>query len=233
MNLRRALFVFGGGGLIVAILAFRFGLFTKIASLAGQESRTAVRQPPPTGSTESAAKTTAGSDRSPETKSSADDSEAAVAAAVERAAKVSPEAMIQAIMTPPSSAEQTAGAKPEAIEVPGAEASAKPDPLGLGDPFSYSAIDADDFSPFGGNRQVGEISIKGIIHIQGEDPVTIVQLNDTGRSYYVKTGNVIRINTPSKTGNLVNEAYIIVKDVRDDEVELIQQERPDKVIIVR
>ena len=107
------------------------------------------------------------------------------------------------------------------------------DDLGIGDPFNYSVSGLGEFSPSSAGKPVGMISIKGIIRIKGQEPLAILHLKNSNRSYYVKRGNVIRINTQAKTGNLVKEAYIVVKEVRDDEVELVQQERPDKVIIIR
>lgn len=105
---------------------------------------------------------------------------------------------------------------------------------GLGDPFSYSAQNSDDSYPMLGEKKLGTISVKGIVRLKGEEPVAILHLNDTGRDYYVSRGDVIRITESAGNGKApLTEAYVVIKDVRDEEVELIQQERPDKVIIIR
>lgn len=233
MNLRKALFIFGGGGLIVLILSFRFGLWKKIAVPEKKQSSGTVRQvSPESGKMRRASTNKMKTEQHPaEEKKSIPTSLAPAELPAEKKKPVH------------SSGEQIANTEQTVavtVPLPSAKEAAvhplpkeKPDPLGSGDPFSYSISGADDFSPLNSGVQVGQISIKGIIQYENQEPIALLQLNDTGRSYYVKKGNVIRIHTKSKSGNLVTEAYIVVRNIRDDEVELIQQERPDKVIFVR
>lgn len=105
--------------------------------------------------------------------------------------------------------------------------------LGSGDPFAYSPAGNGDYTPLSGNKNVGVITVKGIIHIEGEAPRAILHLLDTDRVHYVSKNSVVRVNSKNKTASSPAEAYIVVKDIRNDEVELIQLERPDKVIIIR
>ncbi len=105
--------------------------------------------------------------------------------------------------------------------------------LGAGDPFRYSVSGTDDYTPTSSNRFVSGILIKGIIRMAGEaPPLALLYLSEGNRNFYVRKGDVIRVPTP-KNGSAVTETYLQVKDIRDDEVEVIQKERPDRVIIVR
>jgi hypothetical protein len=119
-------------------------------------------------------------------------------------------------------------------EIPDSSKKEQPIP-GIGDPFSYAAQNADENYPMsGGEKKLGSISVKGIVRLKGTAPVAILHLKDTGRNYYVSRGDVIRITeNGGKSAAPLTEAYVVIKDVRDEEVELVQQERPDKVIIVR
>lgn len=105
--------------------------------------------------------------------------------------------------------------------------------LGLGDPFVYAATSSGDYTPLTGNKQVGTISVKGIIRMDGQEPKAILHLKDSDRVHYVSKNSVVRVSTKVKKGGTPTDAYIVVKDIRNDEVELIQLERPDKVIIIR
>lgn len=104
--------------------------------------------------------------------------------------------------------------------------------LGGGDPFRYSISGTDDYMPTAGNKSVSGIAVKGIVRLKGKESVALLQLADSGRSFYVRKGNVIHVTNP-KSGASATETYLQVKEIRDDEVEVIQKERPDRVIIVR
>ena len=69
--------------------------------------------------------------------------------------------------------------------------------------------------------------------MSGDEPIAILYSQESNRSYYIKKSDVIRVSSKASNGSLSTEVYLVVKDVRDNEVELIQQERPDKVIIIR
>lgn len=105
--------------------------------------------------------------------------------------------------------------------------------LGVGDPFAYANSSSGDYTPMSGTKNVGAITVKGIIRIEGEAPKAILHLKDSDRVHYVSKDSVVRVSTKSAKGSSPAEAYIVVKDIRNDEVELIQLERPDKVIIIR
>ncbi len=197
MNLRKAIFVFGGGSLIIIILAFKFGVFGMIKDAFSKDDEpvemidvSIPKEPAP-----------------------------APAVAPAPAPAVAPAPVVTA---PAVIAEEVKSAEPQEIHE-----------LGEGNPFNYGSAGGNGYSPMMGSQQVGQIVIKGIISIKGKNPIAILHLNDTDKVYYVSKGDVIRINTQSQTGTLVTESYIVVQDIRADEVELIQQERPDKVIILR
>lgn len=107
------------------------------------------------------------------------------------------------------------------------------DSIGLGNPFSYSSSGAGDYRSLSKERPIGQISVKGIIRMSGDEPIAILYSQESNRSYYIKKSDVIRVSSKASSGSLCTEVYLVVKDVRDNEVELIQQERPDKVIIIR
>ena len=91
-----------------------------------------------------------------------------------------------------------------------------------------------EFVEIHGERHIFQPVIVGFVRLKGTAPVAILHLKDTGRNYYVSRGDVIRITeNGGKSAAPLTEAYVVIKDVRDEEVELVQQERPDKVIIVR
>lgn len=128
-------------------------------------------------------------------------------------------------------------AKPEAtkpeVAVPAPEPRREPlEELGAGDPFRYSVSGTDDYTPASNQRVVSGIVVKGIVRLSGQEPVALLLLSDLNRSFYVRKGSVIRASSP-KNGSVATETYLQVKDIRDDEVEVIQKERPDRVIIVR
>lgn len=113
------------------------------------------------------------------------------------------------------------------------EISAEEEALGVGDPFAYASSGSGDYTPLSGNKHVGTITVKGIIRMEGEEPKAILYVKDSDRVHYVSKNSVVRVSSKNKNGNSPTEAYIVVKDIRNDEVELIQLERPDKVIIIR
>ncbi|MFA6814760.1 MAG: hypothetical protein WCS73_00500 [Lentisphaeria bacterium] len=216
MNLRKVIFIFGGGGLIVVILAFRFGLFNKL-NFVEAKSNSEISQ------TQSV--------RPLKAKKTKNTRSAAILDAPPRAPKNTPAKNIPKNRTHKNIAQNSTAAvmgKNQEDTIP-----SPVDPLGCGDPFRFLASDAGDFSPLSNEKSVGNITVKGMIRIKDQEPMVILQIDNTGKNYYVKTGNVIRVHEKSKTGSVVSESYIVVKSIRNDEVELIQQERPDKVIIVR
>lgn len=111
--------------------------------------------------------------------------------------------------------------------------SAEEKALGIGDPFAYANSTSGDYTPMSGSKNVGSITVRGIIRMEGEEPKAILHLKDSDRVHYVSKNSVVRISTKAQKGTSPAEAYIVVKDIRNDEVELIQLERPDKVIIIR
>lgn len=122
------------------------------------------------------------------------------------------------------------------VEKPIAKTEAKKpsaEDIGKGDPFHYAMAGTDDYLPTQNNKSVPRIIIRGIIRTEGREPLAVLQLSDTNENFYVRKGNVIRVNHPQKGSTGMNEVYLQVKSIRDDEVEIIQQERPDRVIIVR
>lgn len=132
------------------------------------------------------------------------------------------------------SSRQAPPAPRQAPPAPRKGGSAPEQDLGLGDPFSYASSSATgDYTPLSGNRSVGSITVKGIICMAGEEPKAILHLKESDRVHYVTRNSVVRVSTGKKKGTTPSEAYIVVKEIRDDEVELIQLERPDRVIIVR
>lgn len=156
-----------------------------------------------------------------------------------RPAKKTPEPAAKAVKRPPESAKNlpapAAAPKPAAVPKPAPQKTTKvseEDP-GLGDPFVYANTATGDYSPLSGNRPVGVITVKGIIAMKGEEPRAILHLKDSDRVHYVTKNSVVRISAKGKKGAGPAEAYIVVKEIRNDEVELIQLERPDKVIIIR
>lgn len=207
MNLRKALFVFGGGGIIVIILAYRFGLLTKLVDYIKQEETTI--------QTEVTQKTTVKKSTTVET----------------------PKVETPVVEEPKATVEPTKARIDVVVEEKVEEKTEVVPPsvaaIGSGDPFNYSANSAGDFTSMTGGKKVNNISIKGIIQMEGKDPIAILHIEDKDETHYVSKGDVIRINTESKNSALITESYIVVKDVRQNEVELIQQERPDKVIIIR
>lgn len=124
--------------------------------------------------------------------------------------------------------------KPVAQPVAKAETKKPPaEDIGKGDPFHYAMAGTDDYLPTQNSKQVPRIIIRGIIRTEDREPLAVLQLSDTNENFYVRKGNVIRVNHPQKGNAGMNEVYLQVKSIRDDEVEIIQQERPDRVIIVR
>lgn len=105
--------------------------------------------------------------------------------------------------------------------------------MALGDPFSYTTGRDGEYTPLTNSKQVGLISVKGIIEVEGKKPIAILHLKDTERNYYVSKGDVIRITTKASNSDAPVEVYIVIKNIGNEEVELVQQERPDKVIIIR
>jgi hypothetical protein len=101
-----------------------------------------------------------------------------------------------------------------------------------GSPFNYGAEELGDYVPLTGQKMVADIAIKGIIAVKGEAPVAILELKNSKKSFFVRKGNVIRLQ--ERGGNeSISDVYLQIKEIKENEVEIVQQQRPDKVIIVR
>ena len=147
------------------------------------------------------------------------------------AAPVQESAPAQAVAPQSTPASVTVQAEP--IAEPVTIANQLESRLGLGDPFQYSHAGWESYLPTQNNQAASGIIVKGIIRLKGQEPLAILHLSDSKKSFYVGKGDVIRI-PPKSSGNIgMGETYLQVKDIRDHEVEIIQQERPDRVIIVR
>ena len=105
--------------------------------------------------------------------------------------------------------------------------------LGLGDPFQYAHAGWESYMPAQNSQSASGVVVKGIIRLEGREPLAILHLSDSDKSFYVGKGDVIRVTQKSAGAGGMGETYLQVKDIRDHEVEIIQQERPDRVIIVR
>ena len=120
-------------------------------------------------------------------------------------------------------------ASPEAAA---AEKKAPPTP-GAGDPFDYGAPGLDDYNRVGGRKPLNGVTVKGIIKVGADAPVAILQIEGNDRVVQVRKGNVIRVQGGKNNDGSIGEVYLKVQDIRDDEVEITRQERPDQVIIIR
>ncbi len=218
MNARKTLFLIGGPLLIILILGYRFNWFSSVHKV----FKEAIAE-------EKAIKQIVKSSNKKTSNTKPVKMPPGVITTDDPADPIVPEPVSNAVPAPAVSNPAPAA---KAISK-SKDKSAKHEKLGIGDPFNYSVSGIGEFSPGSGGKPVGIITVKGIIRLKGQEPMAILHIKDSERSYYVKRGNVIRINAQAKTGNLIKEAYIIVKEVRDDEVEVVQQERPDKVIIIR
>ncbi len=209
MNIRKLCLIVGGPMIILGILGYRFGYFTS--------PKTVENTPPPTRAV---------------TKERAPKRESPPILKIEK--KETDDIL-------PPSPNQTNNLKTEDVapktelsKITVNEVSEKPEfTLGRGDPFTYGSSQQDDFSQSTRSVNLGDIAIKGIIRIENDSSIAILCVNGEDRHYYVKKGSVIRVQRTSKGAAISGESYISVKDVRDDEVELVLQERPDRVIIVR
>lgn len=103
---------------------------------------------------------------------------------------------------------------------------------GSGSPFDYGADELGGYIPVKGQKVLPDVSIKGILTLQNGESVAALCLKDKKRSFYVRKGNVIRLQD-KKSDNNISEIYLQVREIKDNEVEIIQQQRPDKVIIIR
>lgn len=213
MKKTNKVFVLFGCILICAILAYKFGLFRMNRS---------------TDASSALERKSAQATQSASFKPESDGMNVSEAIPEKKSAESSPASVPDQEKSPSASIPAESGSNSRMVP--------KREPVipGLGDPFSYSAQNSDDSYPMLGEKKLGTISVKGIVRLKGEEPVAILHLNDTGRDYYVSRGDVIRITESAGNGKApLTEAYVVIKDVRDEEVELIQQERPDKVIIIR
>jgi hypothetical protein len=103
---------------------------------------------------------------------------------------------------------------------------------GGGNPFDYGADELGGYIPIKGQHMLPDVSIKGILTLEGGESVAALRLKDKKRSFYVRKGNVIRLQN-KKTNKNISEIYLQVREIKDNEVEIVQQQRPDKVIIIR
>ena len=103
---------------------------------------------------------------------------------------------------------------------------------GSGNPFDYGADELGGYIPIKGDHVLPDVSIKGILTLGNGESVAALRLKDKKRSFYVRKGNVIRIQD-KKENKKMSEVYLQVREIKGNEVEIIQQQRPDKVIIIR
>jgi len=103
---------------------------------------------------------------------------------------------------------------------------------GTGNPFDYGADELGGYIPLKDQKLLTDIVIKGIITLKGEEPVAILELKKNKKSFFVRKGNVIRLQEAGGDNN-ISEVYLQVKSIKEHEVEIVQQQRPDKVIIIR
>lgn len=103
---------------------------------------------------------------------------------------------------------------------------------GSGNPFNYGADELGNYIPMKGQHIIPEIAIKGILTLENNESVAALKLKNQPRAFYVRKGNVIRLQ--SANGNKkTSEIYLQIRNIKNNEVEIIQQQRPDKVIIIR
>lgn len=255
MKAGKSMVLVGGIGMILVLLAFRLNAVEKIKQLTQPEQHktttaknagpdAAIKPQTPKADTPQATKAQPETQKTPKPATAKQNANApakattahqadntskgeTVAQATADEKQSTPAKEPKAQTTPPAVPEQAA---PEQVAP---EQAAPEQPLGAGDPFSYATACTGDFSPLSGNKHVGTISVKGIIHIESEEPKAILHIKDTDRVHYVSKNSVVRVSTIGKKGATPSEAYIVVQDIRNDEVELIQMERPDKIIIIR
>jgi hypothetical protein len=99
-------------------------------------------------------------------------------------------------------------------------------------PFNYGAEELGGYTPLRGQRTLTDISIKAILRLEGQEPVAVLELRNTKKTFLVRKGDVVRLHDV-KDANSIAEVYLQVVNIGKYEVEIIQQQRPDKVIIVR
>ena len=99
-------------------------------------------------------------------------------------------------------------------------------------PFDYGAEELGGYFPVKGNHHLPDVSIKGILILVDGESVAALRLKNKKRSFYVREGNVIRFHE-EKTNKKASEVYLQVRKIKNNEVEIIQQQRPDKIIIIR
>ncbi len=100
-------------------------------------------------------------------------------------------------------------------------------------PFNYGAEELGGYVPLKGQRLLTDIRIKGILELAGKEPVAVLELRNSNKTFYVKKDDVIRLNEGNGKNKGIAEVYLQVVSISKNEVEIIQQQRPDKVIIVR
>jgi hypothetical protein len=101
-----------------------------------------------------------------------------------------------------------------------------------GSPFDYGAEELGGYFPLNGEHIIPDVSIKGILTLNDGEAVAALSLKNSKRSFYVREGNVIRLQE-EKSNKKVSEIYLQVRKIKNNEVEIIQQQRPDKIIIIR
>ena len=103
---------------------------------------------------------------------------------------------------------------------------------GTGNPFNYGADELGGYIPIKGEHMLLNVSIKGIITLEDGESVAALKLQNKTRAFFVRKGNVIRLQEKN-VNKKVSEIYLQVRNIKNNEVEIIQQQRPDKVIIIR
>ncbi|MDD5727463.1 MAG: hypothetical protein PHV59_02765 [Victivallales bacterium] len=99
-------------------------------------------------------------------------------------------------------------------------------------PFDYGAEELGGYFPLKGDHTLPDVSIKGILTLADGEAVAALRLKDKKRSFYVREGNVIRFHEEN-ANKKTSEVYLQVRKIKNNEVEIIQQQRPDKIIIIR
>lgn len=230
MKIQKFALIVGGPILILAILGYRFGYF----NFPNQEKKLSASSEEPLRTETSVKKSQTPPKEKTESTLNPASSKVAVTEKKVVKSKSPTAAPVDKITSEKERPTQTIVKEEVALEPPPPSQPTPPKSmLGKGDPFSYASGHDEDFGQSIRNISLGEIEIKGIIRLEKDTPIAILHVKNEDRLYYVKKGSVIRIHRPSKTNTYNSESYIAVKNIRDDEVELILQDRPDRLIIVR
>lgn len=122
-------------------------------------------------------------------------------------------------------------AKPKVTEPPKRR---EPLPEGLGDPFNYANGDFGNYVPVDNTPLTIEVLVKAIVIPNDGKAIAIIEIPEQNKIYRVKKGDAIRLKTkPQNNKPVTTETYLQIKEIREAEVEIIQQQRPDQVIIIR